>query len=239
MNKEFKKEEHYNYIENIKLELTHQNGKKSELIPLSFTYTAEDHSLMEFDLSSLTCMPKTNYIKDDISKFYEIFGKSSWPKLYHINSFVCNFNENDEIHNILKLLCGHKKMKPRNLLMHHKQDIVSKGKIQIETIDELEKFPVISYFQLHNCVPISVDYDNNTIEISMDYIELTNTPKIILYDYAKKHNAVDYEICGTSISCGPHFDRVKINTESKCLMMDDSACGYGNDFYEDLIPKNN
>ena len=38
-----------------------------------------------------------------------------------------------------------------------------------------------------------------------------------LYDYAKKHNAVDYEIYGTSISCGPHFDRVKVNKENKSL----------------------
>ena len=63
-----------------------------------------------------------------------------------------------------------------------------------------------------------------------------------LYDYAKKHNAVDYEICGTSISCGPHFDRVKINTKNKLLSMEDSANGYTKDFYEengfDLIPKN-
>ena len=115
-------------------------------------------------------MPKTDYIKDDISNFYKIFKKSSWPKVYHINSIICNFNKNDEIYNIFKSF-AHNNMMPR------KQDIVSEGKIQIETIDEIEKFPVISDFQLHNCVPISVDYDNNTIEISMDYIELTNTPK--------------------------------------------------------------
>ena len=157
-------------MENIKLELTHQNGKKSELIPLSFTYTVEDHSQMEFDLCSLTYVPKTNYIKDNISNFYEIFGKSSGPKVYHINSIICNFNKNDEIYNIFKLLHENSNMMPC------KQDIISEGKIQIETIDELEKFPVISDFQLHNCVPISVNYDN-TIEISMDYIELTNTPK--------------------------------------------------------------
>ncbi len=64
-----------------------------------------------------------------------------------------------------------------------------------------------------------------------------------LYDYTKKHNVVDYEIYGTSISCGPHFDRVKINTKSKHLSMEDSANGYTKDFYEengfDLIPKNN
>lgn len=63
-----------------------------------------------------------------------------------------------------------------------------------------------------------------------------------LYDYAKKHNAVDYEICGTSISCGPYFDRVKLDTKNKCLSMEDSAWGYNKDFYEekgfDLIPKN-
>ena len=164
-------------MENFKLELTHQNGKKSELLPISFKYMIEDFRQMEFDLSSLTYVSKKDYIKDDISNFYKIFGKSSWPKYYHINSITCNFNKNDEIYNIFQLLCNHKKMKPRNLLMPHKQDIISEGKIQIETIDELEKFPVISDFQLHNCVPISVDYDNNTIEISMDYIELTNTPK--------------------------------------------------------------
>ncbi len=64
-----------------------------------------------------------------------------------------------------------------------------------------------------------------------------------LYDYAKKHDAVDYEIFGTSISCGPYFDRVKIDTESKRLLMEDGAWGYSNDFYKenefDLIPKNN
>lgn len=164
-------------MENFKLELTHQNGKKSELLPISFTYTVKDYSQMEFDLCSLTYIPKIDYITDDISNFYKIFGKSSWPKFYNINSIVCNFNENDEIYNIFQLLCVLKKMKPRNLLMPHKQDIVSEGKIQIETIDEFKKFPVISDFHLYNSVPISVDYDNNTIEISMDYIELTNTPK--------------------------------------------------------------
>lgn len=64
-----------------------------------------------------------------------------------------------------------------------------------------------------------------------------------LYDYAKKHNAVDYEIYGTSISCGPHFDRVKVNKENKSLSIQDSDWGYSKDFYEengfDLIPKNN
>jgi hypothetical protein len=63
-----------------------------------------------------------------------------------------------------------------------------------------------------------------------------------LYDYAKKHNAVDYEIHGTSISCGPYFDRVKLDTESKRLSMEDSTWGYSKDYYEengfDLIPKN-
>jgi hypothetical protein len=62
-----------------------------------------------------------------------------------------------------------------------------------------------------------------------------------LYEYAKKHNAVDYEIYGTSMCCGPHFDRVKVNTESKRLSMEDSSWGYSEDFYErggfDLIPK--
>ena len=37
-------------MENFKLELTHQNGKKTELIPLSFKYTVEDLSQMSFDL---------------------------------------------------------------------------------------------------------------------------------------------------------------------------------------------
>jgi len=157
-------------MENFKLELTHQNGKKSELIPISFTYTIKDYSQMEFDLCSLSYMPNSNYIKADISNFYKIFGKSAWPKVYDINSIVCNFNKNDEIYNIFQLLHEHNSVP-------HKQDIISEGKIQIETIDELEKFPVISDFQLHSCVPISVDYDNNTIEISSDYIELTNTPK--------------------------------------------------------------
>ena len=46
-----------------------------------------------------------------------------------------------------------------------------------------------------------------------------------LYDYAKKHNAVDYEIYGTSISCGPHFDRVKVNKENKSLSIQDSDWG--------------
>lgn len=158
-------------MENFKLELTHQNGKKSELIPLSFKYIIVDLSQMEFDLSSSIQMPKTDYITDDISNFYKIFGKSSYLKFYHINSIICNFNENDEIYNIFKLLHEHNNMTPC------KQDVVSEGKIQIETIDELEKFPVISDFQLHDCMPISVDYDNNTIEISMDYIELISTPK--------------------------------------------------------------
>lgn len=164
-------------MENFKLELTHQNGKKSELIPISFTYTIKDYSQMEYDLCSLSYVPNSNYIKTDISNFYKIFGKSAWPKVYGINSIVCNFNKNDEIYNIFQLLCEHKKMKPHNLLMPHKQDIVSEGKIQIETIDEVEKIPVISDFQLHCCVPISIDYDNNTIEISSDFIELFNTPK--------------------------------------------------------------
>lgn len=158
-------------MENFKLELTHQNGKKTELIPLSFKYTVEDLGQMSFDLSSLTYSPKTDYKEDDILNFYKIFRKSSWPTFYHINSIICNFNKNDEIYNIFKLLYKHNNMAPC------RQDIVSEGKIQIETIDELEKFLVISDFQLHNCVPISVDYDNNTIEIFMDYIELINTPK--------------------------------------------------------------
>jgi len=63
-----------------------------------------------------------------------------------------------------------------------------------------------------------------------------------LYEYAKKHNATDYEIYGTSMSCGPYFDRVKINTDNKCLSMEDSAWGYSKNFYEengfDLIQKN-
>ncbi len=164
-------------MENFKLELTHQNGKKSELIPISFKYTVEDFNQMRFDLCSLTHMPKTDYNEDDISNFYKIFAKSSWPKIYCINSIICNFNKNDEIYNIFQLLCEHKKVKPHNLLKPHKQDIVSEGKIQIETIDEIGKFPVISDFQLHCCVPVSVDYDNNTIEISADFIELINTPK--------------------------------------------------------------
>lgn len=158
-------------MENFKLELTHQNGKKTELIPLSFKYTVEDLGQMSFDLSSLTYSPKTDYKEDDILNFYKIFRKSSWPTFYHINSIICNFNKNDEIYNIFKLLYKHNNMVPC------RQDIVSEGKIQIETIDELEKFLVISDFQLHNCVPISVDYDNNTIEIFMDYIELINMPK--------------------------------------------------------------
>lgn len=158
-------------MENFKLELIHQNGKKSELLPISFKYMIEDLSQQSYDLSSLCYVPKTDYCNDNISNFYKIFGKSSWPKFYHINSIICNFNKNDEIYNIFQLLRGCNNMMPR------KQDIVSEGKIQIETIDELEKFPVISDFQLHQCVPISIDYDNNTIEISMDYIELTNTPK--------------------------------------------------------------
>lgn len=162
---------------NFKLELTHQNGKKSELLPVLFKYTVKDFSQMEYDLSSLTYVPKIDYNEDDILNFYKIFGKSSWPKEYCINSIVCNLNENDEIYNIFQLLCEHKKMKPHNLLLYHKQDIVSEGKIQIETIDEVEKIPVISDFRLHCCVPVSVDYENNTIEISMDYIELNNIPK--------------------------------------------------------------
>ena len=162
-------------MENFKLELTHQNGKKSELLPILFKYVVEDFSQMSFDLCSLTNMSKTDYVEDDISNFYKIFGKSSWPKVYCINSIICNFNKNDEIYNIFQLLCEHKKMKPRNLLRPHKQDIISEGKIQIETIDKVEKIPVISNFQLHNCMPVSVDH--NTIEISIDYVELFNMPK--------------------------------------------------------------
>lgn len=158
-------------MENFKLELTHQNGKKSKLVPISFNYTVEDLREMSSDSHSLKYITKKIIYKDDILNFYKTFIKSSWPKFYHINSIVCNFNENDEIYNIFKLLHVDNNMIP------HKQDIVSEGKIQIETIDEVEKIPVISDFQLHQCVPISVDYDNNTIEISMDYIELTNTPK--------------------------------------------------------------
>ena len=63
-----------------------------------------------------------------------------------------------------------------------------------------------------------------------------------LYDYAKKHDALDYEIYGTSMSCGPYFDRIKINMEGKKISMEDSAWGYGEKFYKengfDLIPKN-
>ena len=160
---------------NFKLELTHQNGKKSELLPVLFKYTVKDFSQMKYDLSSLTYVPKIDYNEDDILNFYKIFGKSSWLKENCINSIVCNLNENDEIYNSFQLLCEHKKMKPRNLLMLHKQDIVSEGKIQIETIDEVEKIPVISVFQLHQCMPISVNYDNNTIETLVDFIELFNT----------------------------------------------------------------
>ena len=64
-----------------------------------------------------------------------------------------------------------------------------------------------------------------------------------LYDYAKKHDAVDYEIYGTSMCCGPYFDRVKVNAESKRLYTEDSSLGYSEDYYErggfDLMPKNN
>ena len=155
--------------ENFKLELTHQNGKKSELLPISFKYRIEDFSHMTFDLSSLTYVPKTDYITDDISNFYEIFGKSSFSKFYHINSIVCKFNKNDEIHNIF-LLQNTKKIP-------FKKDIVSEGKMQFETIDEIEKFPVINDFYLFNCIPISPNYVDNTIEISMDYIKLIKTPK--------------------------------------------------------------
>lgn len=62
-----------------------------------------------------------------------------------------------------------------------------------------------------------------------------------LYEYAKKHDALDYEVCGTSISCGPHFDRVKVNPKNKTISMEDSAWGYAKEYYEengfDLIPK--
>ena len=115
-------------MENFKLELTHQNGKKSELLPISFKYTVEDFSQMSFDLCSLAYTPKTDYIKDDISNFYKIFRKSSWSKFNSINSIICNFNENDEIYNIFKLLQEHNSVP-------HRQDIVSEGKIQIETVD--------------------------------------------------------------------------------------------------------
>ena len=156
-------------MENFKFELTHQNGKKSELIPISFKYTVEDLREMSSNPYSLKYINKKDYIKDVISNFYKIFIKSSWPKFYHIYSIICNFNENDEIYNIFKLLYE------RNNMMPHKQNVVSEGKVQIETIDELEKIPVILDFQLHQCVPISVD--NNTIEISFDYIKLINTLK--------------------------------------------------------------
>ena len=178
-------------MENFKLELTHQNGKKSELMPISFTYTIKDYSHMDdYDLCFLTYTLNSNYIKTDISNFYKIFGKSAYPKVYNIHSIVCNFNENDEIYNIFQLLCKHKKMKPCNLLLPHKQDFISEGKIQIETIDEVEKIPVISDFQLHCCIPVSVDYDNNTIEISVDFIEVFNTPKS---KYQKLKNEYYYE----------------------------------------------
>ncbi len=57
-----------------------------------------------------------------------------------------------------------------------------------------------------------------------------------LYDYAKKHDAIDYEIYGTGISCGPYFDRVKTDTKKKRLLMEDSSYfRYQKGF--DLIPK--
>ena len=158
-------------MENFKLELTHQNGKKSELSPISFTYTIEDCSQTRYNLRYLAHMPKIYCFKADISNFYKTFIKSTWPKFYHIDSIICNFNENGEIYNIFKLLHENNNMIPC------RQNIVSEGKIQIETIDELENFPVISDFHLHCCVPVSVDFDNNTIEISVDYVELINTPK--------------------------------------------------------------
>ena len=152
-------------MENFKLELTHQNGKKSELLPISFTYTVEDLREMSSSPYPLKYITKKEYVKDDISNFYKTIIKSSWPKFYHINSFVCNFNEKEEIYNIFKLLLDYNNMVPR-------KQIISEGKIQIETIDELKKFPVILDFQLHHCMPISVDYDNNAIEISVDGIEI-------------------------------------------------------------------
>ena len=53
--------------------------------------------------------------------------------------------------------------------------------------DELEKIPVISVFQLHQCMPISVNYDNNTIEISMDYIELNNIDEFYYFSHNVLH----------------------------------------------------
>ena len=47
-------------MENFKLELTHQNGKKSELLPISFKYTVEDLSQMSFDLCSLANLATLN-----------------------------------------------------------------------------------------------------------------------------------------------------------------------------------
>lgn len=49
-----------------------------------------------------------------------------------------------------------------------------------------------------------------------------------LYDYAKENNALDYELRGTSISCGIHFDVVKIHDTSKIVSIEDAAgWGYG------------
>ena len=47
-------------MENLKLELTQQNGEKSELIPLSFKYTIEDFSQMEFNLCSVSIIYAKN-----------------------------------------------------------------------------------------------------------------------------------------------------------------------------------
>ena len=48
-----------------------------------------------------------------------------------------------------------------------------------------------------------------------------------LYDYAKKHNALEYHLCGTSLSCGPHFDVVKVLNESKTVYVEDTKWGAG------------
>ena len=40
-----------------------------------------------------------------------------------------------------------------------------------------------------------------------------------LYDYAKERNALDYQLSGTSISCGIDFDKLKVIKEWKSILI--------------------
>lgn len=159
-------------MESLKLELTHQNGEKSELIPLSFKYAIDDYNWQLFDLKPYYAQ-KTGGFEDIISNFRRIFKKLNSNKNYQITSFICKFNKKDKIYNIFKVISKKKE--------YTLSDFISSGKIQIKN-HVFKKFSVICDFDLYQCFPAKVDYKKSTVEISIGNINMSVFPEELIED---------------------------------------------------------